>query len=320
MFDITATTSAMASAATCTIFVLILDMASIPEGDPLPALRAENARLVRLLVANGISWTPTAPVSEHGREETEPSRLSTDEKVSLFSRLFCGRTDVYPVRWESKTSGKAGYAPACANEWRPGVCEKPRIKCGDCGNRQWIPLTDEVIYKHLAGYQTLGTYPLLNDDTCNFLAVDFDESDWKEDALAFVQSCTELGVPSALEVSRSGEGAHVWIFFDRRVSARDARRLGTAIFSHTCARTRVEADLIRPAVPNQDTMPRGGLGNLIALPLQRKLRESGRGVFVDAALRPTRIRGRFWQRSNGCRRATSSRPSFELPAACILSM
>ena len=264
--------------------------------------------------------TPTAPVSEHGRVETEPSRLSTDEKVSLFSRLFCGRTDVYPVRWESKTSGKAGYAPACANEWRPGVCEKPRIKCGDCGNRQWIPLTDEVIYKHLAGYQTLGTYPLLNDDTCNFLAVDFDESDWKEDALAFVQSCTELGVPSALEVSRSGEGVHVWIFFDRRVSARDARRLGTAIFSHTCARTRVEADLIRPAVPNQDTMPRGGLGNLIALPLQRKLRESGRGVFVDAALRPTRIRGRFWQRSNGCRRATSSRPSFELPAACILSM
>jgi hypothetical protein len=91
---------------------------------------------------------------------------------------------VYPVRWESKTSGKSGYAPACANEWRAEVCEKPRIKCGDCSNRLLVPLSDAVIYDHLAGKQTVGVYPLLEDDTCYFLAVDFDEADWRQDAQA----------------------------------------------------------------------------------------------------------------------------------------
>lgn len=143
--------------------------------------------------------------------EVERSRFSTEEKVALFRRLFCGRTDVYPIRWESKTSGKSGYAPACANEWRVGVCEKPRIKCSDCGNRLWIPLSDSVIYDHVAGKRTVGLYPLLTDDTCNLLAVDFDGAEWSEDALAFAKSCGELGVPIALEISRSGNGAHVWI-------------------------------------------------------------------------------------------------------------
>jgi hypothetical protein len=129
----------------------------------------------------------------------------TAEKVALFRRLFRGRTDVYPVRWEGKTSGKSGYAPACANEWRAGVCEKPRIKCGDCSNRLLIPLSDAVIYDHLAGEHTVGVYPLLEDDTCYFLAVDFDEADWRDDARAFMQSCEELGVPAALEISRSGQ-------------------------------------------------------------------------------------------------------------------
>ncbi|MCZ8110329.1 MAG: DEAD/DEAH box helicase family protein [Rubrivivax sp.] len=141
-----------------------------------------------------------------------------------------GRTDVFPVRWESKTTGKSGYAPACANEWRAGVCEKPRIKCGDCANRLLIPLLDAVIYKHLAGEHTVGVYPLMEDDSCCFLAVDFDEAEWRDDARAFMQSCAELGVPAALEVSRSGQGAHAWVFFaGRGVSARDARRLGAAI-------------------------------------------------------------------------------------------
>jgi len=150
---------------------------------------------------------------------------------------------VFPVRWESKTTGKSGYAPACANEWRAGVCEKPRIKCGDCRHRLLIPLSDTVIYSHLAGEHTVGVYPLLEDDSCYFLAVyflavDFDEAEWRDDARAFMRSCAELGVPAALEISRSGQGAHAWVFFAGRVSARDARRLGTAIISHTCARTR----------------------------------------------------------------------------------
>jgi hypothetical protein len=138
-------------------------------------------------------------------QEPEPSRLSTAEKVALFRRLFRGRTDVYPIRWEGKTSGKSGYAPACANEWRAGVCEKPRIKCGDCSNRLLIPLSDAVIYDHLAGEHTVGVYPLLEGRHLLFPGDDFDEADWRDDARAFMQSCEELGVPVALEISRSGQ-------------------------------------------------------------------------------------------------------------------
>ncbi|MBS4096652.1 MAG: DEAD/DEAH box helicase family protein [Sulfuricella sp.] len=260
-----------------------------PESISLAALQAENARLVALLESHGITWRlppePASAIPEPVPEEC--SKLSTDEKVALFRRLFRGRSDVYPLRWESKSTGKSGYSPACANEWRNGVCGKPRVKCGDCEKRLLKPLSDTVIYDHLAGRNTVGIYPLLPDDTCHFLAVDFDEADWKEDALAFVQSCRELGVPVALEISRSGCGAHTWIFFSASVPARDARRLGTAIISHVCSRTRqLKLASYDRLFPNQDTMPRGGFGNLIALPLQKKPREIGCSVFVDSELRP----------------------------------
>ncbi len=249
-------------------------------------LRAENARLIALLESHGIEWRPPQSPTFVIREP-EASRLSTVEKVALFRRLFRGRTDVFPIRWEGKSSGKTGYAPACANEWLAGVCEKPRIKCADCGNRELIPLSDSVLFDHLAGKRTIGVYPLLTDDTCNFLAVDFDEAEWRQDALALRQSCHELGVPASMEISRSGNGAHIWIFFSGRVSARDARRLGTALISHTCARTRqLKLDSYDRLFPNQDTMPRGGFGNLIALPLQKVPRESGFSVFVDSDLQP----------------------------------
>jgi superfamily II DNA or RNA helicase len=254
------------------------------DSDELAALRSENRRLIELLESHGIEWRPP---SKPAAPPAEPSRLSTEEKVALFRRLFRGRTDVYPVRWESKTTGKSGYAPACANEWRAGVCEKPRIKCGDCSNRLLIPLSDAVIYNHLAGEHTVGVYPLMEDDSCYFLAVDFDEAEWRDDAQAFMQSCVELGVPAALEISRSGKGAHAWVFFASRVSARDARRLGTAIISHTCSRTRqLRLESYDRLFPNQDTMPKGGFGNLIALPLQKGPREMGFSVFVDAYLSP----------------------------------
>jgi hypothetical protein len=206
--------------------------------------------------------------------------------VALFRRLFRGREDVYPVRWESKTSGKSDYTPACANEWRDGVCDKRRVKCADCGNRQLLPLSDSVIYDHLAGKHTVGVYPLLEDDTCRFLAVDFDEAEWRADARAFVQSCEELGIPVALEISRSGQGAHAWVFFTDRLPARDARRLGTAIISHTCARTRqLTLTSYDRLFPNQDRLPKGGFGNLIALPLQKEPRDKGCSLFVDSDLR-----------------------------------
>lgn len=250
-------------------------------------LQAENARLIALLDAHGIEWRlsnellklPVAPLERS-------QQLDTDGKLALFRSLFRGRTDVYPIRWESK-AGKSGYAPACANEWRPGVCEKPRIKCGDCGNRQLLPLTDEVVYRHLAGEVVVGIYPLLSDDTCYFLAVDFDEAEWRDDSKAFVQSCHELNVPVALEISRSGQGAHGWIFFERNVPACGARRLGAAIISNACERTRQLAlSSYDRLFPNQDYMPKGGFGNLIALPLQKRARAQNNSVFVDDSLEP----------------------------------
>ncbi|EJN4381040.1 DEAD/DEAH box helicase family protein [Escherichia coli] len=252
------------------------------DSDELAALRAENARLVSLLEAHGIEWRRKPPISVQ-----RVSVLSTNEKVALFRRLFRGRDDVWALRWESKTSGKSGYSPACANEWQARICGKPRIKCGDCAHRQLIPVSDLVIYHHLAGTHTAGMYPLLEDDSCYFLAVDFDEAEWQKDASAFMRSCDELGVPAALEISRSRQGAHVWIFFASRVSAREARRLGTSIISYTCSRTRqLRLGSYDRLFPNQDTMPKGGFGNLIALPLQKRPRESGGSVFVDMNLQP----------------------------------
>lgn len=257
----------------------------------LDLLRRENSRLMALLDAHGIAWRST----EHPRSEpladtalpTGAGPGSVREKVRLFRHLFRGRDDVYALRWESRSSGRSGYAPACANKWKPEICEKPRVACRDCGHRQPLPLTDAAIHGHLAGEHTIGLYPLLEDDTCHLLAVDFDEKDWRDDARAFLRSCRELAVPAALEISRSGEGAHAWVFFEEAVPAREARQLGAALISHTCQASRqLRLSSYDRLFPNQDTLPKGGFGNLIALPLQREPRQRGRSVFVDDALRP----------------------------------
>lgn len=260
--------------------------------DELRRLREENARLKALLTRHGISWEEanqpeTAPASAQAAKVAAVPR-SVQEKIALFRRLFRGREDVFARRWESGT--KSGYAPACGNEWRPGLCRKPRMKCGDCEHRLLLPITDQVIHDHLSGKQTIGVYPLLPDDACRFLAVDFDGSEpetWREDAGAFMQSCRDLDIPAALEISRSGRGAHVWIFFAEAVPAREARHLGSALISRTCARARhLSLTSYDRLFPNQDTMPRGGFGNLIALPLQKRPRERGRSVLVDERWRP----------------------------------
>ncbi len=265
------------------------EMVSSGEQDELRRLREENARFKVLLTLHGISWEePAAP--EPFPTPSEPAPVSThftaDVKIALFRHLFRGREDVYSQRWES-AKGTSGYSPACGNEWKPGVCNKPRVKCGDCTQRQLLPLTHQVIYGHLAGKQSIGVYPLLTDDTCYFLAVDFDQADWREDAKAFIQSCREFAIPVALEISRSGNGAHAWIFFADPVPAREARQLGAALISHTCDCTRqLSLASYDRLFPNQDTLPKGGFGNLIALPLQKQPREGGRSVFVDEQLQP----------------------------------
>lgn len=257
--------------------------------DELRRLRDENARLKNLLTQHGIPCeepTISEPVPASTQFVSAPAYLTTDTKIALFRRLFRGREDVYPQRWES-AKGKTGYSPACGNEWKPGVCHKPRVKCGNCSQRQLLPVTDQLIYDHLAGKQTIGVFPLLADDSCYFLSADFDEADWREDANAFMQSCRELDIPAALEISRSGNGAHIWIFFAESVPAREARQLGAALISHTCDRTRqLSLTSYDRLFPNQDIMPKGGFGNLIALPLQKQPRDLGRSVFVDERLQP----------------------------------
>lgn len=260
----------------------------------LTRLQTENLFLKDLLRQHNIVWndssTPVSCLIESSVSDTvltdSPTHLSPAEKITLFRTLFRGRTDVYPQRWESQ-KGVSGYSPVCDNEWLPGVCGKPKVKCGGCEQRQLRPLTDQAIYDHLAGKKTLGVYPLLPDDTCHFLAMDFDEEQWREDAHAVLLSCQQCNIPASLEISRSGNGAHIWIFFSTPVPAREARMLGAALISHTCERTRQLAlSSYDRFFPSQDTLPKGGFGNLIALPLQKIPRSQGHSVFVDADFTP----------------------------------
>jgi len=215
------------------------------------------------------------------------------EKIALFHSLFRGRTDVFPLRFESRRSGKSGYQPACANEWIRDLCDKPRIKCFDCPNRRFLEVTDEVLHWHLSGHDdsgkdfVIGVYPMLLDESCHLLAVDFDRDHWQDDALAFVETCEKLEIPAALERSRSGNGAHVWFFFAEAISASIARKLGSHLLTIAMER--------RPDIglrsydrlfPNQDTLPNGGFGNLIALPLQGQARKQDNSVFIDSNLSP----------------------------------
>ena len=218
----------------------------------------------------------------------------TAVKIALFRALFRGREDVVPRRWENPKTGKAGYAPMCRNEWVRGVCGKPQIKCGECPNQAFVPVGDDIVRSHLAGESarnsvelTLGVYSMLPDETCRFLAADFDKKSWMQDVAAFRDTARMKGVPIAIERSRSGNGAHAWIFFAEPVPAADARRLGSLLVTATMDRCPdIGFDSYDRFFPSQDTMPAGGFGNLIALPLQNRPRENGNSVFVDDEFRP----------------------------------
>ncbi len=215
------------------------------------------------------------------------------QKIALFRALFRGREDVYPRRFESRATGKTGYAPVCANEWVTEICEKPRVKCAVCQHRRFLPVTDDVVRQHLVGIDehggsfVAGVYPMLLDETCFFLAIDLDKCNWQDDAVAVAETCRRLAIPAVLERSRSGHGGHVWIFFDTALPASTARRLGSHVLTETMERRPdVGLDSYDRLFPNQDTLPRGGFGNLIALPLQKQPREAGNSVFINDACEP----------------------------------
>src|SRR3982074_3029919 len=212
----------------------------------LTALERERAEIIA-----EIETLQSAPSEQTAAIKVIPSEKAGDptdrnspieKKIALFRRLFRGRSDVFPIRWENRTTGRSGYAPACANEWQRGICEKPKVKCSACPNQAFRAVDDVSIERHLRGVDAngapfvMGVYPMLADNTCSFLAADFDEGEWRRDVSAFRETCRRHKIPVAIERSRSGNGAHAWIFFEEPIPAASARRLGAFLVTETMDR------------------------------------------------------------------------------------
>ena len=267
----------------------------------LHELEEENKQLRALLAEHGIplgacSHDGNIAASHSSKPMDSTVNLSLQEKVELFQSLFKGREDVFAKRWCSETTKKSGYQPMCEREWHRELCDKRKYKCSECPNRKFAPLSYEHIFNHLAGKDAygrdvVGLYPLLNDNTCYFLCTDFDDKNcehgYQHDVLAFTGVCKEWGVPCYIERSRSGNGAHMWVFFDAAIAAIKARRLGKLILSEAMNKdVNLSFKSYDRFFPNQDTLPDGGLGNLVALPLQGQARRNGNSVFVDENFQP----------------------------------
>ncbi len=212
---------------------------------------------------------------------------TNEEKIELFLSLFSARLDVYPKLWVNLKKNAKGYSPACGNEWVHGLCEKPRVKCSECPNQAFPRLDESAIHSHLTGRHTIGTYAIRADDSCIFLAADFDGDGWMQDIEAYRRAAEQIGISVGIERSRSGNGGHAWIFFARPVPAVLARRLGTLIVARASSfHQGMKLSTYDRFFPNQDMCPKGGFGNLIALPLQQEPRKSGHTLFLDEKFEP----------------------------------
>jgi superfamily II DNA or RNA helicase len=249
--------------------------------------------------------------------ETEGKPLNnfsdTKNKIILFMSLFKGREDVYAKRWQNK-KGVSGYSPVCLNEWKPGVCAKPKIKCSKCTQKFYAQLNVNTVEEHLRGKSVIGIYPMCPDETCSFLTIDFDDDGWEKDVSAIRDVCRKFDIPIAVERSRSGNGSHVWFFFEDRVSAVLARKFGTTLLTYSMSkRHEISFKSYDRFFPNQDTMPKGGFGNLIALPLQMSARQNGNSVFVDEKFDPYADQ---WEFLAGIQRLSETNLTFLITRLC----
>lgn len=264
-------------------------------------LRKENSDL-RQQLGLAVAEPPVSYVTKPGELPLQAPTLpnvqnnsSTNEKISLFRTLFRGRDDIYAVHWSNERTGKKGYAPACEDPW---AARKGQPK-------KYLPLTDNVVSGHLTGRNIIGVFPLLKDNTCWFLAGDFDKEGWQLDAAAYLEVCRQHRVPAYLERSRSGNGGHTWIFFSSPVSATSARQLGMRLLRQTMdARGDMDLGSYDRFFPNQDFLPRGGFGNLIAAPLQKKPRVLGNTEFLDLSTPDMRPWPDQWAFLSGINRLT----------------
>jgi superfamily II DNA or RNA helicase len=206
----------------------------------------------------------------------------TISKIKLFMSLFKGRDDVYAKKWESKKLSKSGFSPVCLNQWKAGVCGKPKISCSKCDNKLYAAPDEQAIEDHLRGNIIAGVYPMLPDETCHFLAIDFDAADWQNDIAIAREVCVEFNIPVPVERSQSGNGGHMWFFFENQIPAVLARKFGTALLTFSMNRRHeIPFKSYDRLFPSQDTLPNDGIGNLIALPFQKNAREKNNSEFVD---------------------------------------
>lgn len=262
----------------------------------LMKLDSERVSLLREIqnIRNEIAVESKSKRVPLGRSLNRKDLLTNADKVQLFLLMFAARLDVYPHRWENEKTGKSGYSPVCANEWVNPICKKPKIKCSDCSHQNFLSLDELAVESHLKGNSTIGTYAIRSDDSCRFLACDFDEASWQQDVLTFHDAADSLGIEVSIERSRSGNGAHAWIFFEEPIPAKMARSLGTLILAKCSEQNlRLSLESYDRFFPSQDYLPKGGFGNLIALPLQKAARDNGNCSFVDAQFIPYQDQWRY---------------------------
>lgn len=233
-------------------------------------LKEENKYLKKVLEINNIKYSEYVPV--------EQNSFSKEEKIDIYSSYFKGRQDIYAEKYYDKETGKKKYAPVCANKFSE-ICN---FKCKKCTNKKYMGISNNELMKHFKGIKSYGIYPLLDNDECYFLVTDFDEGNYFENAVSYKKICKQLGIDALLEISQSGNGAHVWIFFDNAIKAKNARKIGDYILNKAfCQNNNISFKNFDRFFPSQDYLEKGGYGNLIALPLDGKLIQEQKTVFVD---------------------------------------